>query len=107
LPGGGLGHCPVSAPLDQAWLNWPIRSMAIATSGADRNRWRRRMNNRGVIVVYILCVWFVISFVTNLIGPLMPVIIHDFELSLALAGLLPFSFFSRLWHRLDTGRTVG
>ena len=48
------------------------------------------MNNRGVIVVYILCVWFVISFVTNLIGPLMPVIIHDFELSLALAGLLPF-----------------
>jgi len=51
------------------------------------------MNNRGVIVVYILCVWFVISFVTNLIGPLMPVIIHDFGLSLALAGLLPFSFF--------------
>jgi len=47
------------------------------------------MNNRGVIVVYILCVWFVISFVTNLIGPLMPVIIHDFGLSLALA-LAPY-----------------
>jgi MFS transporter, FHS family, L-fucose permease len=51
------------------------------------------MSNRGLIVAYILCVWFVISFVTNLIGPLMPVIIRDFDLSLALAGLLPFSFF--------------
>jgi FHS family L-fucose permease-like MFS transporter len=51
------------------------------------------MSSRALIVLYILCVWFVISFVTNLIGPLMPVIIHDFHLSLALAGLLPFSFF--------------
>jgi MFS transporter, FHS family, L-fucose permease len=42
---------------------------------------------------YIMCVWFVISFVTNLIGPLMPIIIGDFHLSLALAGFLPFSFF--------------
>jgi fucose permease len=31
--------------------------------------------------------------VTNLIGPLMPTIISDFHLSLALAGFLPFSFF--------------
>jgi FHS family L-fucose permease-like MFS transporter len=51
------------------------------------------MANRGLIVVYILCVWFVISFVTNIIGPLMPVIITDFHLSLTLAGFLPFSFF--------------
>jgi FHS family L-fucose permease-like MFS transporter len=51
------------------------------------------MSNRGVIVIYILVVWFVISFVTNLIGPLMPIIIHDFHLSLGLAGFLPFSFF--------------
>ena len=51
------------------------------------------MANRGLIVVYILCVWFVISFVTNIIGPLMPVIISDFHLSLTLAGVLPFSFF--------------
>jgi len=51
------------------------------------------MKGRALIVVYILCVWFVISFVTNLIGPLMPVIIRDFHLSLALGGLLPFSFF--------------
>ncbi len=51
------------------------------------------MSQRGVIVVYILIVWFAISFVTNLIGPLMPIIIGDFHLSLALAGFLPFSFF--------------
>ena len=48
---------------------------------------------RPFVIVYILCVWFVISFVTNLIGPLMPIIIDDFDLSLALAGVLPFSFF--------------
>lgn len=51
------------------------------------------MKNRGLVVVYILCVWFVISFVTNIIGPLMPVIIRDFHLSLTMAGFLPFSFF--------------
>lgn len=51
------------------------------------------MSNRAVLIAYILAVWFVISFVTNLIGPLMPIIIDDFHLSLALAGFLPFSFF--------------
>lgn len=50
-------------------------------------------NRRPLIIGYILCVWFVISFVTNLIGPLMPIIIDDFKLSLGLAGVLPFSFF--------------
>lgn len=51
------------------------------------------MRNRTLIIGYILCVWFVISFVTNIIGPLMPIIIRDFGLSLGLAGFLPFSFF--------------
>src|SRR3954471_4982291 len=51
------------------------------------------MRNRALIIGYILCVWFVISFVTNIIGPLMPIIIRDFGLSLGLAGFLPFSFF--------------
>jgi fucose permease len=44
-------------------------------------------------MLFIMAIWFVISFVTNLIGPLMPTIISDFHLSLALAGFLPFSFF--------------
>jgi FHS family L-fucose permease-like MFS transporter len=51
------------------------------------------MKQRRLIVLYILCVWFVISFVTNIIGPLMPIIIRDFALNLTLAGFLPFSFF--------------
>ncbi|MBV8035110.1 MFS transporter [Roseateles sp.] len=51
------------------------------------------MKHRALIVGYILVIWFVISFVTNLIGPLMPIIIQDFKLSLAMAGFLPFSFF--------------
>jgi MFS transporter, FHS family, L-fucose permease len=51
------------------------------------------MRTRALIICYIMLVWFVISFVTNLIGPLMPIIIGDFQLSLGLAGFLPFSFF--------------
>ena len=51
------------------------------------------MKTRVLIISYIMLVWFVISFVTNLIGPLMPIIIGDFHLSLGLAGFLPFSFF--------------
>lgn len=51
------------------------------------------MNRRALVILYIMTVWFVISFVTNLLGPLMPILIGDFHLSLSLAGFLPFSFF--------------
>src|SRR4051812_4949347 len=51
------------------------------------------MKTRVLIISYIMLVWFVISFVTNLIGPLMPILIGDFHLSLGMAGFLPFSFF--------------
>ena len=51
------------------------------------------MRRSGLIILYIMVVWFVISFVTNLLGPLMPILIGDFHLSLGLAGFLPFSFF--------------
>jgi fucose permease len=45
------------------------------------------------IIVYIMAVFFLISFVTNIIGPLIPIIIKWYKLNYALAGLLPFSFF--------------
>jgi fucose permease len=45
------------------------------------------------VVVFILLIWFVISFVTNILGPIMPAIIRDYSLSLTLASFLPFSFF--------------
>jgi len=45
------------------------------------------------IVALIFLVFFVISFLTNILGPLVPDIIGSFGLSLTLAGFLPFSFF--------------
>jgi len=36
---------------------------------------------------------FVISFLTNILGPIIPELITDFNLNLGLAGFLPFSFF--------------
>ncbi len=45
------------------------------------------------VVFLILCVWFVISFITNILGPIMPVIIDNYQLSLTLGAFLPFSFF--------------
>lgn len=41
----------------------------------------------------ILGIWFVISFVTNILGPIMPAIIDNYHVSLTMAGFLPFSFF--------------
>ena len=45
------------------------------------------------IVALIFLIFFVISFLTNILGPLIPDIINSFRLSLTLAGFLPFSFF--------------
>ena len=44
-------------------------------------------------IIYIMAIWFLISFVTNIIGPLIPIIIKWYNLNYALAGFLPFSFF--------------
>lgn len=41
----------------------------------------------------VLLTFFVISFLTNIIGPLIPEIISSFKLSLTLVAFLPFSFF--------------
>src|SRR6185312_3831618 len=45
------------------------------------------------IIVYIMAIFFLISFVTNIIGPLIPIIIKWYKLNYVLAGFLPFSFF--------------
>jgi len=45
------------------------------------------------IVGLIMLTFFVISFITNIIGPLSPEFITAFKLSDALAGVLPFAFF--------------
>lgn len=51
------------------------------------------MRRNKFVVFLILCIWFVISFITNILGPIMPVLIDNFQLSLTLAAFLPFSFF--------------
>src|SRR5579871_5274736 len=44
-------------------------------------------------IAFIFLVFFVISFLTNILGPLVPDIISGFKVSLAMAAVLPFSFF--------------
>ena len=46
-----------------------------------------------LLVSLVMLIFFVISFLTNILGPLVPNIIDSFHLSLGLAGFLPFSFF--------------
>ena len=45
------------------------------------------------IVVLILITFFVISFLTNILGALNPSVSQSFDLSETMAGFLPFSFF--------------
>ncbi len=49
--------------------------------------------NLGMLAL-IMAFWFTISFISNILGPLIPDIIHNFNLSdLAMAGFIPTSFF--------------
>ena len=51
------------------------------------------MNRSYYTVFLIMLTFFVISFLTNITGPLIPDIIKGFDLSLTLEALLPFAFF--------------
>ena len=51
------------------------------------------MKRNYLLVALVLVTFFVISFLTNIIGPLVPDIIQDFGISQTLAGLLIASFF--------------
>jgi len=51
------------------------------------------MNRNYYTVALIMLIFFVISFLTNVIGPLIPDIIKGFNLSLTLVAILPFAFF--------------
>lgn len=50
------------------------------------------MNNRW-IVLYALIIFFVISLITNSMGPIFPALIDSYNIGLSLAGLFPFAFF--------------
>lgn len=51
------------------------------------------MNGRHFIVGLVFLIFFVISFLTNILGPLVPDIISSFQVSLTMAAVLPFCFF--------------
>ena len=51
------------------------------------------MTRSRTMVVVVFAVFFVMSFITNILGPLIPDIIQSFHLSYVAAALLPFSFF--------------
>lgn len=51
------------------------------------------MKRSNYIVALVLLTFFVVSFLTNILGPLIPDVIHGFHVSLTDAALLPFSFF--------------
>jgi fucose permease len=46
-----------------------------------------------LMIVLIMLIFFVISFLTNILGPIIPDIIKSFNLGIGMAGFLPFSFF--------------
>lgn len=51
------------------------------------------MKKNYLIVGLIMLIFFVISFLTNIIGPLIPEVIKGYSVSKGMAGLLNFSFF--------------
>mgnify|MGYP004455629933 FL=1 len=54
----------------------------------------RTMKKKILQLTLIMMFWFTISFITNILGPLIPDIINNFHLSdLAMAGFIPTSFF--------------
>ncbi len=51
------------------------------------------MRRRPYIVGLIFLIFFIMSFLTNILGPIVPDIIRSFQVSLGAAAFLPFSFF--------------
>jgi MFS transporter, FHS family, L-fucose permease len=51
------------------------------------------MRRRTYIVGLIFVIFFIMSFLTNILGPIVPDIIKSFRVSLGAAAFLPFSFF--------------
>jgi MFS transporter, FHS family, L-fucose permease len=51
------------------------------------------MKTRYGMVALVFLIFFAISLLTNILGPLIPDMIRTFDLSLGMAGFLPFAFF--------------
>ena len=64
------------------------------------------MKRNTLIVVLILLIFFVISFLTNILGPIIPDLVESFHLSIGLAGFLPFAFFVAYGASIPSGILV-
>ncbi|TMO62032.1 MFS transporter [Pseudoalteromonas aurantia] len=51
------------------------------------------MNVKYGIVVLVLITFFMVSFMTNILGPIFPELVDDFNIGITLAGFFPFAFF--------------
>ena len=51
------------------------------------------MKRSNYIVGLVFAIFFVISLLTNILGPIIPDIIQSFHVTLSSAAFLPFSFF--------------
>src|SRR5512146_1517997 len=51
------------------------------------------MQRNYYMVSLVMLIFFVISFLTNIMGPLIPDVIKSFDLSLVMVAMLPFAFF--------------
>ena len=52
------------------------------------------MKSNSVGIILDLGTFCAIAFITNILGPLFPSLVKDFDISLAFAGFLPLSFFA-------------
>ena len=64
------------------------------------------MKHNTLIVILILLIFFVISFLTNILGPIIPDLVDSFQLSIGLAGFLPFAFFVAYGASIPSGLLV-
>ena len=70
------------------------RALPTLYLGGHPDRGNRMKSERSLFrVMMVMAIFFVISLLTNIIGPLVPDIIQSFHLSLTMAAFLPFSFF--------------
>ncbi|MBD2755609.1 MFS transporter [Spirosoma validum] len=64
------------------------------------------MKRNVLIVGLIMLIFFVISFLTNILGPIIPDLVDSFRLSIGLAGFLPFAFFVAYSASIPSGLLV-
>ena len=64
-------------------------------------------NKKWGMLALIMMFWFTISFITNILGPLIPDIIHNFRAEgSGNGGIYPDFLLPGLCHHVDTGRHI-